>query len=115
MWWMFILVSYISANGRRSYRYLTVIRPDDAQPLKPYTITLTYDPANLPAGVQATDLGLYYYDEDAAQWVSVTSDVGETAHTVTASPQRFGRFGILAEVDTMDTAVQSVYLPMVVK
>ncbi len=64
-----------------------------AQPLKPYTITLIYTPTN---GVNEASLALYYHD--GTQWVKeASSRVDTVAHTVTATPNHFSLWAILAD------------------
>jgi len=62
----------------------------------PVPITLTYDPDNIPAGVNEEDLKLAWYDEDAGKWVELTSIVDPEANTITAEIIHFSKYAIIA-------------------
>jgi hypothetical protein len=84
--------------------------PDEspAQPQQPYTLTVRYDPANLPAAVHEALVGLYSYREDT--WVrEPSSSVNVDAHVVTAQPDHFSLWSVLAPEP------RSVYLPLILK
>ncbi len=59
-------------------------------------ITIEYDPAALPEGVDEGNLVTAYYDEAAGEWVFVTGEVDPAANTVTFSAGHFTTFAILA-------------------
>jgi hypothetical protein len=73
-----------------------------------YTITVTYDQADVPPGVNEAHLALYMLD-DFAGWVKEPTSVVDTvANTITATPTHFSLWGVLE-------AKYVVYLPLVVR
>lgn len=66
-----------------------------ATPLKPYTITLAYGDLNLPLRVNENDLALYSWN--GTGWVKEQSSVVDPiAKTITASPNHFSLWAVLA-------------------
>jgi len=59
------------------------------------TISFSYDPDEIPAGVDEEELTLAYYDEDDDRWVELDSTVDTEAHTVTASVEHFTTFTVI--------------------
>jgi len=55
-----------------------------AEPVKPVTVTVPYDPSLLPAGTAPSELFLAYRDPTTNAWVAVPSTVDASAHTVSA-------------------------------
>lgn len=75
------------------------------QPLKPYTVTIVYDPAEL-GGAFAGGLALYGWD--GAQWLKEAgSRVSVVSHTVIATPTHFSIWGVLGP------ARKDAYLPAI--
>ncbi|MBA7666249.1 hypothetical protein ES703_74328 [subsurface metagenome] len=71
--------------------------PDKATFDPPITITLTYDPDEIPEGVNEEDLVIAMWDEDAGEWVILEGCIVDTiAHTVTAPLSHFTTFTIIA-------------------
>ena len=70
-------------------------RPEGATFELPATLTLTYDPALLPEGVNEENLVIAMYDEETGQWVILDSTVDPDAHTITAQVSHFTAFAIL--------------------
>lgn len=62
------------------------------QPLKPVRLTMTYDPALLPAGQDARRLLIARYDEASAQWVMVPSAVDTSAKVIVATLDHFSSY-----------------------
>ena len=62
------------------------------------TITLSYDPADIPLRTGEEDLILAYYDEDAGEWVELSSVVDTANSTVTALVDHFTTFAIIAPI-----------------
>lgn len=62
------------------------------------TITLSYDPADIPPRVAEEDLILAYYDEDAGEWVELSSVVDTANNTITALVDHFTTFAIIAPI-----------------
>ena len=63
----------------------------------PLTMTLTYDPATIPAGVSETSLFLAYYDTTTGQWIALPGSVDDpVTHTVTAPTSHFTKFSVMA-------------------
>ncbi len=80
--------------------------PAQPQPGQTYTITVSYDESQLPAGFDESMLALYYWNN--GQWVQeVTSVVDTVANTITATPNHFSLWAALARYNT--------YLPLIFK
>ena len=77
------------------------------QPLLPYTVTITYGPADLTSGhVISSTLALHVWDGKA--WVQEpTSRLDVGAYCVTATPDRFSTWAVLGEA----MSGGEVYLP----
>ena len=61
---------------------------------EPVEVTVSYDPDNLPEGVQnEQDLVLLRYDESTSEWEELPSEVNTTDKTVTGTTTRFSGFG----------------------
>jgi hypothetical protein len=79
--------------------------PAELQPGQHYTITLSYDPAKVPSGLDEADLALYYWD--GGEWVEEPTSVVDTGlHIISATPDHFSLWAALIEGHT-------VYLPIV--
>jgi len=72
------------------------IRPDGATFDSPVTLIFTYDPNDLPEGVDEGDLVIAYYDEDAGEWVKLDTTVDPVTHTITAVVNSFTIFAVIA-------------------
>lgn len=98
-------------------KFLDSATGQPVQPTKPYTLTVTYDPANILGGIAETDLALYVFDEQLGQWVrEATSQVDPAANTITATPDHASLWAILfVEPDDPEPEPDKVYLPLVVK
>ncbi|PIU56586.1 MAG: hypothetical protein COS88_02675, partial [Chloroflexi bacterium CG07_land_8_20_14_0_80_51_10] len=71
--------------------------PNGATFNPPITVTMKYDPAELPQGVAETDLVLAYYDVTAGVWVPLTDIVVDTVnHTVSGKTSHFTQFAVLS-------------------
>ena len=80
--------------------------PAQPQPGQTYTITVSYDESQLPAGFDESMLALYYWNN--GQWVrEVTSVVDTVANVITATPNHFSLWAALARYNT--------YLPLIFK
>jgi hypothetical protein len=78
--------------------------PNGATFSKPVRITITYNPAELPAGVSETNLVLAYYDTAAKQWVTIPGGIVNTAdHTITVSVSHFTLFSVMSPKVTTTT------------
>jgi PKD repeat protein len=81
--------------------------PAELQPGQHYTITLSYDPAKVPSGLDEADLALYYWD--GSEWVEEPTSVVDTGlNIISATPDHFSVWAALIEGHT-------VYLPIVCK
>lgn len=69
--------------------------PDGATFNPPITVSMTYDPATLPAGAREDKLSVAYWD--GANWVKLNSTVDTATRTITARISHFTTFGVLAE------------------
>jgi len=70
--------------------------PDGATFDPPITLTITYDPALLPEGVDEVDLVVARWDEDTETWVKLPSVVDPENNTITVEIDGFTGFAILA-------------------
>ncbi|MFC1984484.1 hypothetical protein ACFLU0_00515 [Chloroflexota bacterium] len=72
--------------------------PDGATFSEPITLTITYNPDDLPEGVSEEDLVIAVWDEDAdpPQWVELPSVVDTENNTVTVTLNHFTIFAIIA-------------------
>ncbi len=78
------------------------------EPNKPYEVVLEYDQRNVPRYADEDKLALYYWN--GSEWeLEPTSVVDTVNNTVTAHPQRFGRWALLTK------PVFRQYLPVMTK
>jgi len=70
--------------------------PDGATFDPPITITFTYDPALIPAGVVEENLVIAIWDEEAGEWVNLVSTVDPITNTITAPVSHFTTFTVLS-------------------
>ncbi|MBA7693370.1 hypothetical protein ES703_101951 [subsurface metagenome] len=70
--------------------------PDGATFDLPITLEYTYDPADIPEGMAEEDLVIAYYDEDADEWVELSSTVDPVTNTITSPVSHFTTFAIIA-------------------
>ena len=78
--------------------------PDGATFDPPVTLTWSYDPADIPTGVAEEELGIAYYDEDAARWQELESMVHPATNTITAPVGHFTTFAVIAPPSTAPAA-----------
>ncbi len=63
----------------------------------PITVTFTYDPDEIPEGVNEEDLVIAVWDEDAGKWVDLEDCTVDTAtHTISAPVDHFSKFTVLS-------------------
>ena len=68
--------------------------PSGLQFDEPVTITVPYDPDQVPDGVSETDLVVLRYDEGEGSWTALIPSVVDTGnHTVSAQTDHFSGFG----------------------
>ena len=73
------------------------IGPDGATFDPPITITVKYDPDDIPAGVKEANLGIAIWDEAAGNWIELEGCVVDTVnHTITAPVSHFTTFSVVA-------------------
>ncbi len=73
--------------------------PDDATFDPPISITMTYDPDELPDGVAPENLVLAYYDDDLGEWVELSDiTIDPVTHTISGMTSHFTQFAVLAQV-----------------
>jgi hypothetical protein len=64
---------------------------------RPVTITFSYDPVKIPAGINEKDLVLAFYDKTAGQWVTLTDIVvDELTCTISGKTSHFTIFSVIA-------------------
>jgi hypothetical protein len=69
--------------------------PDGATFNPPITLTWSYDPGALPAGVAEEDLVIAYYDVTTGTWVELQGVVDAANNRITASVSHFTTFAII--------------------
>jgi hypothetical protein len=87
-------------------------QPVQLEPGQTYSMTVAYQPLNLPPGVDEEDLGLYFWPialdalpGPAPDWMKEISHVDAAANTVHAMPNHFSVWALLGRA--------KVYLPIV--
>lgn len=88
--------------------YLSTGATATLQPGQHYTITVTYDQNEVPAGVSEAGLALYTLDDFAGWTKEPTSVVDTVANTITATPTHFSLWGVLE-------GRHAVFLPLVLR
>ncbi len=98
--------SLVSGGLLFDLRATYVSSGDPAQPVSPFTMTVTYDPTELGPTIEAT-LAIYWWN--GTRWLKEpTSGWDGSAHTVTATLEHLSRFAVLGETNR-------VYLPLVLR
>jgi hypothetical protein len=75
--------------------------PDETTFNPPITLTMSYDPAELPEGVSEGDLYIVYWD--GSQWVTLESTVDTAANTVSAEVAHFTEFAVMGKLPAPPT------------
>jgi hypothetical protein len=70
----------------------TCLQSGGLQPAAPVRITVSYDPAKIPADQDERRLHLFRYDPAAAQWTLVPSQDDPASHTINAFTRHFTLF-----------------------
>ena len=76
--------------------------PDGATFDPPITLTFTYDPDEIPEGVNEENLVVAVWDEDAGEWVDLPCTVDPETNTITASVSHFTAFSVIAGTSPAD-------------
>jgi len=76
-------------------------KPDGATFIPPITLTVKYDPGQVPAGFDESKLVIAFYDTETSMWVVYPSVVDTVNHTITAQIDHFTRFAVYAPVPTV--------------
>ncbi|MHB8710610.1 MAG: beta strand repeat-containing protein [Minisyncoccota bacterium] len=72
------------------------------------SLSITYDPSQLPVGFDASKLQLGYFDNTTGQWEPVAATVDTTNHTLTAQVSHFTEYGpILPGVPSAPTGLSA--------
>lgn len=69
--------------------------PDGATFSEPIEITIKYDPANLPEGMQESDIVVKMFDGE--NWISLPTTIDTENHIATAMVSHFTTFALFAE------------------
>ncbi len=72
------------------------LRPDGATFDPPITITLAYDPDDIPEGAAEKNLFIATWDEEIDEWVNLVSTVDPVTDTVSAPVSHFTAFTVIA-------------------
>jgi len=75
--------------------------PTGATFTPPITLTLKYDPGQVPSGVDASKLVIAYYDTTTKIWVVLPSEVDMVNHTVSAQISHLTTFAVYAPATTV--------------
>jgi len=71
--------------------------PDGATFDPAITLTFTYDPADIPEGVDEGDLAIAMWDEESGEWIELTGcTVDPVTHTIIAPVSHFTAFTVLS-------------------
>jgi hypothetical protein len=95
--------------------YLATGQPAQLQPGQAYSMVVAYDPAALPSGIDEDELALFAWDAEPGAplpsqpaWVrEPTSAVNAAENTITATPDHFSLWAILAPA--------KIYLPVLLR
>jgi hypothetical protein len=80
------------------------MQPSGAMFSKPITITLSYNPDNLPKGIIEDEVVIAYYDEELKIWVQLENIVVDKVnHTVSGTVTHFTTFAVLFKTDEQVT------------
>jgi hypothetical protein len=72
------------------------LKPEGTTFDRPVTITLTYDPANIPAGINEQDLILAFYDNTNQCWVNLNDiRVDKLTRTISGKINHFAIFSVI--------------------
>ena len=82
-------------DGHGDHRAGLLLGPDGATFNPAITLTVSYDPAKLPSGVQEKNLIMATWDTTAGKWVDIQTTVDAVAHTASASIGHFSSFAII--------------------
>ena len=84
--------------GSAAIGFVYDLEPDGATFDPPITLTFSYTPSQIPAGVDAEDLVVVFWDEDAGEWVEFAADditVDPITNTVSAKISHFTYFSTI--------------------
>ena len=95
------LIPALPAGSSLSGGVYEVLKQGAAALTKPFTLTVQFDPAKVPAGRKAA---LFYYDETAKAWVEL-KDSNVEGNKMTASAGGFGKYAVLAVQEKPGTPV----------
>lgn len=87
--------------------------PTGAKFNPPISMSLTFNPATVPAGVPLDKLFMAFWD--GAKWMKLTSTVDPATNTITAEVSHFTEFAIIAEPETASapaSALPPVFEPV---
>jgi transcriptional regulator with XRE-family HTH domain len=71
--------------------------PSGATFSPPITVTFSYNPANIPAGVNEKDLTIAFYDSTKGAWVVLDNIVvNTTTHTISGTTTHFTSFAVIS-------------------
>nr|WP_255570868.1 S-layer homology domain-containing protein [Cohnella sp. CFH 77786] len=85
-------------------RVFSLVKDKGGKFKKPVTVTLEYDPATVDES--RYDFALYWYDEEAKQWVKLDNIRVDRKGTVSGDVQHFTKFAVLAVEKTAEEAQQ---------
>ena len=72
----------------------------------PITLTMTYDPALIPAGQRIR--GIAYFDTVTNQWINLQGVIDPVNHTITVTVSHFTRFAVVTEEEFSDFVVSDM-------
>jgi len=86
-------------------------RPEGATFDELVTITFTYNPDNIPPGVNEEDLSIAFYDYTSGEWITLQNiTVDPLTHTITGQTNHFTPFTVLAFTEPANFAVSDLVI-----
>jgi hypothetical protein len=73
----------------------------------PFTLTLRYDESELPIGMKESDLGLYRYDTDLGNWVSLGGEVDTENNEIIVVLNHLSEFALVG------SKIGTIFIPLV--
>ena len=90
------------------------LEPDGATFDPPITITFTYNPNWIPAGLGPDSLTVGYYDTDTEQWVMLDASditIDPATNTISAKVSHFTYYSVMAHTAPADFTVSGLTVP----
>ncbi|MEK7353986.1 MAG: hypothetical protein AABZ77_05730, partial [Chloroflexota bacterium] len=79
----------------------------------PITMTISYDPANIPPGVAETSLVIAFYNATSGSWEMLTGVVNTATHTITVQLSHFSKYAVMARLPVTPTPTPAPTTPVI--